>query len=789
MLTFFRTLAGRILFFFLTLFILVQSLAFLAIDSARMRSARALIAEDLKSGGAAFDRQVLERSERFFLAARVLSGDLGFKKAFGSGHKPTLLSAMRNHSARLGTDVMLIVSLDGRTFADMEHPEATPSRFPYPHLIEAAAREGSASGLVMLGNQLSQLAVFPLLAPSPVAWLCIGYRLNDALARDLQRLLSLDVTFMREDVEGRPQITATTIDDDRRGALASALRSAKPGPDGMVTFTLRGERHQGFSHALEMHGDVRAKVFLQRSLDKGMAPFYRLRQVQLFIFVGGLATMLAGGIFISATVTSQLRQLAAAAKNIEEGDYTRPLPVRGVDELGRLSKAFNLMQEAIARREERIRHQACHDDLTGLPNRSGFYLQLSEALATPRAKDCPLALIFMDIDRFLAVIAALGYEPGNTILQKVGSLLSSATAETAVVARMHADVFAILFRGGMDVDGAVRFVQDIQKRLETPFWIDDVPVQIEGRFGIVACPTHGTDADTLLRRVDMAVHLAKKSPSGYTVYSSEFDSTSRRQLALLGELRQAIDHNELKMYYQPKVHFVSGRTEGMEALIRWEHAQHGFIAPDEFIGLSERTGLIKPVTEWTLDAAIGQCAALNRQGLSLGMAVNLSARLLQDQHLPGLVRSLVKRHGVPPEQITLELTESAIMADPKGTLDVVTRLDATGVRLSVDDFGTGYSSLAYLQQLPVDELKIDKSFVQHMDTNENDAMIVRTIIELGHNLGLKVTAEGVESQAIWEILKSHGCDLAQGFLHSKPMPLAEFLDWVERSPWGLGRQA
>jgi EAL domain-containing protein (putative c-di-GMP-specific phosphodiesterase class I) len=273
------------------------------------------------------------------------------------------------------------------------------------------------------------------------------------------------------------------------------------------------------------------------------------------------------------------------------------------------------------------------------------------------------------------------------------------------------------------------------------------------------------------------------------VYSPEHDSDSRRQLGLLGELRRAIENNELMMYFQPKIHFASGRIAGLEALIRWKHAQHGFIPPDEFIGFSEGTGLIKPVTAWTLDAAIGQCAALHRKGFSLNMAVNLSARSLQDQHLPGTVASLVERHGVPPGQITLELTESAIMADPQGTLDVITRLDATGVRLGVDDFGTGYSSLSYLQRLPVDELKIDKSFVLQMDTKENDAMIVRTIIELGHNLGLEVVAEGVETQAIWELLRTHGCDLSQGYLHARPMPMAEFLVWAESSPWGLGARS
>jgi diguanylate cyclase (GGDEF)-like protein len=785
----FRTLAGRILFFFLALIVIVQALAFVGIDRARLQSARALITEDLIAGGEAFDRQIQARSDRFFLAARVLSGDLGFKQAFGGGHKPTLLSAMRNHSARLGADVMLIVSLDGRVVADTAAPGAPPSPFPYPALIGTAEREGGASGLVVLGDQLTQVVVFPLLAPAPAAWICLGYRLNDALALELKKLISLDVTFLREDGGDRLEIAASTLGAAPRRALASVLGSARPGPDGTLAVTLNGERHLGYTRELQTLGGARAKVHLLRSLDAALEPFYQVRRFQVFVFASGLIALVAGGAFISATVTTRLRRLAAGAKSVEEGDYTHPIPVVGEDEIGRLSKAFNLMQEAIARREERIRHQACNDDLTGLPNRLGFSLRLEEELAAARARGDCFALIVVDIDRFVAVTAALGYEPGNVVLRQVGALLEAAAPGGSVVARMHADVFAVLVPAGTDVAGAVQVVHGIQARLETPFWIDEVPVQIEASFGIVACPAHGDDADTLLRRADVAAHLAKDAPGGYTVYAPEHDSDSRRHLTLLGELRRAIDRNELTMFFQPKVRFATGRVAGLEALIRWPHAQHGFIPPDEFIGLAEGTGLIKRVTPWTLDAAIGACAALNRRGLALNMAVNLSARSLQDQHLPALVASLVEHHGVPPGQITLELTESAVMADPKGTLAVVSGLAATGVRLAVDDFGTGYSSLSYLQRLPVDELKIDKSFVLRMDRRENDAMIVRTIIELGHNLGLEVTAEGVETQGIWEILKSNGCDLSQGYLHARPMPLSELLVWAEQSPWGLGARA
>jgi diguanylate cyclase (GGDEF)-like protein len=620
-----------------------------------------------------------------------------------------------------------------------------------------------------------------------VAWVIVGFRIDDAMARDIKRLTLLEVTFFVEEGEGRPLITAaSTLAGDLRQELEAARRSAGREHDGTDEFTLQGETHLGLSRDLSGEGGSQVTVFLQRSLDTALQPFYRLRRKLFLLFGGGLAVLLAGSMVLSAMVTKPVRMLAESAHSIEQGDYTRVVPVERKDELGRLSNAFNLMRDAIRQREEQIRHHAYNDILTGLANRSCLYERLSAAIASAREQDRPLALIIMNIDRFNEVVAALGHAAGNRILQDMAPLLKSASPGSALVARFGGDVFAIMLADGA-VQDAVQLVQDVQKKLEAPFWIGNAPIQIEARFGIAAYPSHGTDADTLLQLGDVAAHLAKASPGGYTVYSSGLDRHSRRHLTLLAELRHAIDHNELMLFYQPKVNFETSRIMGVESLIRWKHAQHGFISPDEFIRLSEGTGLIKPITDWTFRTAISHCAELKRQGISLNMGINLSARVLPDHQLPKMVASLLDDHRVSPGQVTLEITESAIMSDPARTLDVITRLDATGALLCVDDFGTGYSSLSYLQRLPVDGLKIDRSFVQMMDTNENDKIIVHSIIELAHSLGIKVTAEGVENVQVWEILKSRGCDVAQGYLHGKPMPLDELIDWSKRSPWGLGR--
>lgn len=785
--TLFRSFQSRLLYFFVGLYVLAQVLAFLAVDTASTKTARQHINDELTLGGKVFDRVLQNRSDRFLLAAETLAGDLGFKSAFGSRDKPTLLSAMKNHAARVKADVMLLISLDRTLIADTLHPKARRGPFPYPRLIRSAEQAGRASAITFFEGRLYRFVVVPLRAPLPVAWIIVGFSIDDAMVQDLKRLTSLDVTFFVETGGGTPPLLAvSTLAGTLRQELGAVLRSAAMAGHGNTEFTLQEETFLGLSRDLSGEGDSHVTVFLQRSLDSALQPFYQLRRTLVLLFGGGLAALLAGGIVIATMVTKPLRVLAESAHSIEQGDYSRVVPVDRQDEFGRLSNAFNLMREAIAQREVQIRYQAYYDVLTGLPNRTYLRQRLDDALTVDSGRPC--SLIVMNIDRFSEVTATLGHAAGNSILQMVGPILRCAVPDNALVARMGGDVFAVLLSGGGAAGDAVRVVQNIQKKLESPCWIEKTPVQIEARFGIAAYPDHGADADTLLRIGDVAVHLAKDVPGGCIVYSPELDRSSVRRLTLLAELRYAIDHDELMMYYQPKVNIGTGRIAGVEALIRWKHAQHGFISPDEFIRLSEGTGLIKPVTSWTLKTAIRECSALNRQGLNLNVGINLSARVLPDQQLPGLVTSLFDEHDVLPSQVTLEVTESAIMEDPTRTMDVISRLDSTGALLCVDDFGIGYSSLSYLQRLPVDELKIDKSFVQMMDTNKNDAIIVRSIIELAHNLGLKVTAEGVENRQVWEMLKSRGCDVAQGYLHGEPMPLDKLVDWSERSPWGLGRK-
>jgi predicted signal transduction protein with EAL and GGDEF domain len=328
-------------------------------------------------------------------------------------------------------------------------------------------------------------------------------------------------------------------------------------------------------------------------------------------------------------------------------------------------------------------------------------------------------------------------------------------------------------------------VQKIRKALEEPFAIEKLPIAVEVSIGIAIYPDHGADAETLFQRADVAMYEAKRTGGGYAVYATELDHHSPRRLALMGALRQAIEQNQLRLHYQPKVSLTTGQAIGVEALVRWQHPEYGFIPPDQFIGPAEQTGLIGPLTQWVLNTALNSDRVWSQARKSLTVSMNLSARSLYDSRLPGQLEELMRIRGGSPERLELEITESAIMADPVRAMEILLKVHGMGIRFLIDDFGTGYSSLAYLKKLPVDAIKIDKAFVINMAKDPNDAVIVRSTIELGHNMGIKVVAEGVENQETYQRLIELGCDAAQGYYMGRPLPFADLNQWLDESPWGL----
>jgi diguanylate cyclase (GGDEF)-like protein len=443
--------------------------------------------------------------------------------------------------------------------------------------------------------------------------------------------------------------------------------------------------------------------------------------------------------------------------------------------------------KALRHQAEVNEHQALHDSLTDLPNRTLFHDRVRQALTSARRDHVPAAVMIMDLDRFKEVNDTLGHASGDELLKQVGLRLSASLRESDTVARLGGDEFGVLLPKVVDAEAAVAVARKLRTTLEEPFTIHGLTLQMEASVGIALYPDHGGDVQSLLQRADVAMYVAKEHPAGCEVYTRERDDYSPDRLTLLTELRRAIDRGELLLHYQPKADLRTGEIHGVEALVRWEHPERGMIPPDEFIPAAQKTGVIGPLTMFVLDEALRQCRTWSLQGLELCVAVNLSTRNLLDLHLPEAVGELLARWEVPAGLLELEITESTILADPVRAMQILSRLDEMGVRLSIDDFGTGYSSLAYLKRLPVDELKIDKSFILGMDESENDEVIVRSTIDLGRNLGLRVVAEGVESAQGWSRLAQLGCNVAQGYYLSRPVPAAELTAWLRQRGGAEGR--
>lgn len=427
-----------------------------------------------------------------------------------------------------------------------------------------------------------------------------------------------------------------------------------------------------------------------------------------------------------------------------------------------------------------INHMAYYDTLTGLPNRTLLRERLQQAILAASYENKAVALLLIDLDRFREINDTLGHHRGDAVLQQIGPRLSSALRDSDSIARLGGDEFAVVLPLAQAGD-ATRVACKIIEALEKPFVIEEVPVAIEASIGIAVAPEHGGNPDSLIQRADIAMYVAKENRTGYTLYSPEIDQHSPRRLALLGELRDAIDNDQLFLHYQPKVHLKTGRITGVEALVRWQHPQYGVVPPDQFIVIAERSGLIQPLTRWVLKTALHQCQIWHQEGTRISVAVNLSARNLQDPELPEQIAKTLQGCRVAPSFLELEITESALMVDPLHAIETLRHLSDMGIRFSIDDFGTGYSSLGYLKKLPVHQIKIDKSFVKDMATNEDDTVIVRSTIELAHSLGLKVVAEGVEDQETWEKLAVLGCDAAQGYHIARPVPPSELNLWLSET--------
>jgi diguanylate cyclase (GGDEF)-like protein/PAS domain S-box-containing protein len=479
----------------------------------------------------------------------------------------------------------------------------------------------------------------------------------------------------------------------------------------------------------------------------------------------------------------------ATARRRDGSEFEAALQIVPVEDAGALTHWVAFVRDITDEKRQllMLRHQATHDVLTNLPNRNFLVERLDKAIENARRTSAAVALLLMDLDRFREVNDTFGHQFGDLLLTQVAARLRNLCRSGDTVARLGGDEFAIVIPNAGDASSVGASARRLLQGLQEPFAIEKHMLEVGASIGIALYPAHGTDARTLLRRADVAMYAAKSKQAGYAIHSDEFESRSPEELSLVVEMRRAIEQNEFELYYQPKLHLRTGLVTRAEVLIRWNHPQRGLLAPAAFIGLAERTGIIRSITDWVFDHAMRQAKAWHELGAPLHLAINVSPRSLQEQTLPAKVHGLLSKWQMDPRVLKLEITESSIMADPAHALAILSLLQGLGVQLSIDDFGTGYSSLSHLRQLPVDEIKIDRSFVLGMTSSAADASIVRTVVDLAHNLGKQVCAEGIENAETWTLLKELGCDLAQGYWISRPVPAAAMYQWLVDTAWGLAK--
>ena len=809
-----ESIGARIVMLTLGMLLAVQVASFTAIRASLAQHALSVLPERLSVGERVLQSLLDQNAQKLSEGARLLAADYGFRSAVLSNDADTIASVLANQAARIGATETALLGTDfalrAASGGDGRELAAVALRLARHAAATAASGAAGTGEIALLGGRPHQVVLVPIKAPVLAGWVLMGFPLDAKLAGAMKDLSALNVTLLaRASADAPWAVALTSLPAD----IATGFAQARwPDAAGAAAGAASIQSIQSIVLAQEEYG-VRAKwltppgaapseraavlALVSLSIDEAVRPPRDLQLGLAVITLLGFGVFVFGSLFTARRVTTPLRALAAAAERLGAGDYATPMDgLRRADEIGHLAHAFETMRISVAQKQAQILKLAYWDALTGLPNRVQFRDAVRDAIAQAQAAASgepganstaataataasvpTVAVIMLDLDRFKHVNDVLGYRIGDLLLGRVGERLSQQVVRGGdLVARLGGDEFAVLLREG-DAALAESVAQRIAAAFDAPLTLEEHTIDMGAGIGMACWPQHAADADVLLSRAEVAMYAAKRRTQGPLMYHAAIDAASSQTLSLLTELRQAVDQGELRLYLQPKLMLDTGRVGGAEALVRWAHPQRGLVPPMEFIPFAEQTGFIRTLTMWVFEEAARQWLALQAQGIQLVLSVNLSTRDLLDPELPQKFDALLLKHRVPAEAFCLEITESAIMDDPQRALGTLNRLSHLGFKLSIDDFGTGYSSLAYLKRLPVDELKIDKSFVMSMVEDLDDAKIVRSTIDLAHNLGLTVVAEGVENAKVWDMLRELNCDEAQGFHMGRPMPATEIAQW------------
>lgn len=760
----FQRLQTKLTVLFAGLFALALSLVAVTVYVAIASNARAAVREELAATGTVFDRVWALRTQRLRDGADLLSRDFGFRAAFATHDQPTVESAVANLRGRLGLDLAFTVSMDG------EVTGLNPGRLDLEKLWSALDAEDGAQGVFTIDGKPHQLISAPIMSPTLTGWVVFASKLDEREMRALEQLsaIGLDAQVFDRRIKGWASADATAASATLAAFVDKAMRDGLREPatlrDGAENLVLVKP-----IRALDRTGG--AALVLRYPMAKAMAPYRPLMAAVLVVGLLGAALVAAASWALARSISKPIAALDAAAHRLERGDEV-VVEVTTRDEIGRLSHSFNRMAQEIREREAEMRRQALHDVETGLPNRRALELEVAARLEASEPGR-QVVIDVLGLERFAAVRSAIGFELAAELIARTGLRLE-AMAPGTMVGRLTTSVLCVV-SPQQSVDAAVVRIHELTPDIEAPVLVGGERVDVHMSHGVAGAARGEMSAAQLIDRALIALDQAREQHRKIKVFDPVAYGDPAANLSLMSEMLQAVSNGELYLAYQPKLDLRSGQIGGVEALVRWNHPTKGFLRPDVFVGMAEETGHIRALTDYVLDQAITDQARLREQGHDLLVSINVSGRLIDDDEFATQSIARITEAGA---RICFEITETAVIGNPDVALGVLDQLAAAGVPVSIDDYGSGLSSLAYLKQIQADELKIDKAFVTDLTAGGKDALLVKSTVDLAHSLGMKVTAEGVETAEALACLQLMGCDIAQGYYVAKPLPLDQLTLFV-----------
>jgi diguanylate cyclase (GGDEF)-like protein len=712
-----------------------------------------------------FERFQRERQSDLIRSATVLAADFGFKQAVATNDIPTINSALLNQSNRINADVMAIFDLQG-VLQTSQPASAIDAQFPYPQLVDLALRGTVSQAIDIIDQQAFQMILLPVKAPTVKGALLIGFNIDSDYLSDVKAVIQADLISYEKDASGSPELLASTLAPSTASRILSKRGESLTWAE--VTFSsdipyVSRDLMLSTTKDNEIHLTIAADVTNQ------YRSFNYLQFSVITISVIAILVSLVITLLVSRRITQPLSSLIEGVKHIAAGDYGQSLDVSGkLQEIKHLGHAFATMQESIASREKHIRFQSEHDNLTNLFNRN----YMKHAIDAKIASGAHIQVIGINLIGFRQINDLYGYQNGDECLKRLSERLTRWPGEAARLAgsNMYWVPDSPLDEIKLET---LRFI------LEQPIETNGLSIPIRISLGVMDLPEDAADAEHLFRRMNIVKDEALSTKQWFVRYTSELEKRYLRRLDIVTELKRTLlqEKSDLSMVYQPKVNLKTNKVAGLEALIRWNSSVLGFVPPDEFIPIAEQAGLIEAVTEYVMGQVIFDVSRIKKQGYDISVAINLSSQDIENTELITRFLDRLEFSGLTSADVELEMTESDFVADQSRALENLHSLRTSGFNVAIDDFGTGYSSLAYLKNLPVDTLKIDKSFVMNLAKNHDDQQIVNIVLQLAYSFNLKVVAEGVEDEIAMMLLREWGCNLAQGYFISRPLQYDALIDW------------